>query len=222
MAKSIIIKELANSSIDTATALKRLKILLLSLKKPKLDNWVNCELNGYKEIANVPDYRRFRGQVTANFIIGNAYRMITYNNTPLPTTNLSKEIRDRIEEITFSEGITAIKEMEGQELGKSLPPEIYGVLTKGTNIDSITSASVRVSKIAPVEIISAVETKVLEILCVLEKEFGILDELDLDCSDKSEKAIDDISQRILNIIYVDKSITIGDDNKITKSDFYIE
>lgn len=45
MAKSTIIKELANSKIDTATALKRLKILLLNLDKPELNDWVNCELN---------------------------------------------------------------------------------------------------------------------------------------------------------------------------------
>ena len=64
MAKSKIIKELANSSIDTATALKRLKILLLNLNKPELNNWVNSELNGYKNADDVPEYRRFRGKVT--------------------------------------------------------------------------------------------------------------------------------------------------------------
>ena len=78
MAKSKIIKELANSSIDTATALKRLKILLLNLNKPELNNWVNSELNGYKNADDVPEYRRFRGKVTANFIIGNAYKMMKY------------------------------------------------------------------------------------------------------------------------------------------------
>lgn len=222
MAKSKIIKELANSSIDTTTALKRLKILLLSLNKPELDNWVNCELNGYKNIDDVPDYRRFRGQVTANFIIGNAYKMMTYTNTPLPTTNLSDEIKDIIEEGVFNEGISAIKEMEGNELGKSIPPEIYGALTKGTNITSITSASAKISKTAPTEIISSVETKILEILCILEKEFGILDELDIECSDKSEQEINEVCQKILNVIYVDKSITIGNDNKISKSDLHTQ
>lgn len=222
MAKSKIIKELANSSIDTATALKRLKILLLSLNKPELNNWVNCELNGYKNGDDVPDYRRFRGQVTANFIIGNNYKMMTYKNTPLPTANLSGDIKDIIEEGIFNEGISAIKEMEGSELGKSIPPEMYGELTRGTNITSITSASTRVSKTAPTEIIASVETKILEILCILEKEFGILDDLDIECSDKSEREIDDVCQKILNVIYIDKSITIGNDNKITKSDIHTQ
>lgn len=222
MAKSKIIKELANSSIDTATALKRLKILLLSLNKPELDKWVNSELNGYKNIDEVPAYRRFRGQVTANFIIGNSIKMAKYTNTPLPTSDLPDEIKDIIEEGVFNEGISAIKEMEGQNLGKSVPPELFGLLAKNTNITSITSASANISKTAPTEIIAAVETKILEILCVLEKEFGVLDDLDIDCSDKTEKEMDDVCRKILNIIYVDKSITIGDDNKITKSDLHTQ
>lgn len=222
MAKSKIIKELANSSIDTATALKRLKILLLNLNKPELNNWVNSELNGYKNADDVPEYRRFRGKVTANFIIGNAYKMMKYQNIPLPTANLPDEIQDIIEEGIFCEGISAIKEMEGNDLGKSIPPEMYGELARGTNITSITSATTRVSKTAPTEIIASVETKILEILCILEIEFGVLDELDIECSDKSDQEINEVCQKILNVIYVDKSITIGDDNKINKSDIHTQ
>lgn len=172
--------------------------MLLNLNKPELDNWVNSELNGYKNVDDVPEYRRFRGEVTANFIIRTAFKMMEYQNTPLPTANLSDEIPNIIEEGIFFEGISAIKEMEGNELGKSIPPEMYRDLARGTNITSITSATTRVSKTAPTEIIASMEAKILEILCILEKEFGVLEELDIECSDKSDQEINEVCQKILN------------------------
>lgn len=220
MAKSKIIKELANSCIDTATALKRLKILLVNLNKPELNAWVNNELNGYKNDDEVPEYRKFHGEVIANFIVGNAYKMMKYQNTPLPTANLSEEVQGVIEKVIFREGISAIKRMEGSDLGQGIPPEMYRELTRGTNISSITSANIRVSHMAPTEIIASVETRILEILCILEKEFGVLDELDIECADKSEQEIEEVCQKILNVIYVDKSIAIGDGNKINKSNIH--
>lgn len=218
MAKSTIIKELANSKIDTATALKRLKILLLNLDKPELNDWVNCELNGYKDTKTIPPYRRFRGQLNANFVIGNSIRLTKYTNTPLTTVNLPDDIRDAVEEVVFCEAIAAINSMEGQELGKIIPPEFYSYLTKGTNISSITSAKVNINNSAPIEVIAAVENRILEILVLLEKEFGNLDDLDINCDTKTEQELQKVYEQIINIIYVDKSVSIGNDNKINKTD----
>ena len=46
MAKSKIIKELANGSIDTQTALKRTKVLLQELDNDDVLRWINCEIEG--------------------------------------------------------------------------------------------------------------------------------------------------------------------------------
>lgn len=218
MAKSMIIKELANSEIDTVTALKRLKILLFNLDKTELNDWVNCELNGYKDIKTIPPYRRFRGSLIANFVIGNSVHLAKYTNTPITTANLPNNIRDAIEEVVFYESIAAINSMKGQELGKIIPPEFYGYLTKGTNISSIISARVNINNYAPVEVIAAVENRVLEILVLLEKEFGNLDDLDINYDLKTKQELQKVCDQIINIIYVDKSISIGDDNKIAKTD----
>lgn len=218
MAKSTIIKELANSEIDTATALKRLKILLLNLAKPELNDWVNCELNGYNDKKSIPSYRRFRGHLNANFVIGNAVHLTKYTNTPMPTANLPDDVRDAVEEVVFCESIAAINSMKGQDLGKIVPPEFYGYLVKGTNISSITSAKVNITNSAPVEVITAVENRILDILILLENEFGNLDDLDINYDSKTEQELQKVCNQIINIIYVDKSVNIGNDNKMTKTD----
>jgi len=46
MAKSMIIKDIANGTIDTTTALKRAKILFAALDNAELLNWVNYEISG--------------------------------------------------------------------------------------------------------------------------------------------------------------------------------
>lgn len=216
MAKSKFIKELANNTIDITTALKRLKVLLIDLDKAEINEWIDCELNGYKDTSKIPSYRKFVGQVKASFIIGR-YNMMKYTDTPLPTCNIPDDIKEFIEEVVFSESISAIKLMEGERIGKIIPPEFYSYLTKGTNIDSITSAQIEIPKTTPREVISAVENRILDILILLEKEFGNLDELDLDITNKSPKELETISNKITVIVYNDCSVNIGDNNKIKDS-----
>ena len=49
MAKSKIIKDLANGVVDTQTALKRTKVLLQDLGDKDLLNWVSYEIGGYPD-----------------------------------------------------------------------------------------------------------------------------------------------------------------------------
>ena len=49
---------------------------------------------------------------------------------------------------------------------------------------------------------------------LLEKEFGNLDELDIDLSTKDETEIENITNNIMVIFYNDNSVTIGDNNKM--------
>lgn len=52
------------------------------------------------------------------------------------------------------------------------------------------------------------------VLMILEKEFGCLDELDIDITTKSKEEIEAINNRILVLVYNDNSVSIGDGNKI--------
>ena len=58
MAKSKIIKELANGSIDTQTALKRTKVLLQELDNDDVLRWINCEIEGSSHVSVYHSYHR--------------------------------------------------------------------------------------------------------------------------------------------------------------------
>lgn len=64
-----------------------------------------------------------------------------------------------------------------------------------------------------VNALSVIENKLLDILLVLEKEFGSLDDLDIDISNKSKAELQDVATQITYIIN-DNSVIIGDGNKI--------
>lgn len=62
MARSQIIKDIANNTVDLQTALKRVKVLLQEFDDEKLLEWVNYEIEGYPSDAEVPEYRKILGQ----------------------------------------------------------------------------------------------------------------------------------------------------------------
>lgn len=78
----------------------------------------------------------------------------------------------------------------------------------------ITSARVVIGEHIISNIFSIIESKLLDILMILEKEFGSLDELDIDTTSKSDEEIEDINNRILVLVYNDNSVSIGDGNKM--------
>ena len=56
-----------------------------------------------------------------------------------------------------------------------------------------------------------------EAVATVISEFGNLDELDIDVTSKGPEELQDISEKIILIIYHDQSVTIGDNNKIKDS-----
>ena len=67
-------------------------------------------------------------------------------------------------------------------------------------------------------IISTLRTKMIKAMLELEKEYGNLDKLDIDTSSKTKQERESINTTVINYIYNDSSITIGNDNKFKDVD----
>jgi hypothetical protein len=59
--------------LSLSSALLKTKVLLHKLGAPELTDWVNMELHGYVDGAEVPDYRMVHGVLKGN-ISNIAYR----------------------------------------------------------------------------------------------------------------------------------------------------
>ena len=227
MAKSKIIKDLANGTISTHTALMRTKVLLQEFDNDSLLDWVNCEIEGYPDSAQLPKYRRIKGVLRGSYFEGSIAVHIKYTDVSLPLGTLTTEQKDAILTTNITQGIEALKELiskngEGREseIAKPIPADFFGLIALANNNMGMIIQSARVVLSTPdlYGIFPRVESKLIDILSYLEKQFGNLDDLDIDITSKSQEDIEGISDHIHMIIYNDFSVTIGDKNKINGSE----
>lgn len=214
MAKSNIIKNFINSNMDINTAFQNLMAILYCLEDENLINWANKELSGYDSINELPEYRKLKGRVMASYIVGN----MKYSNAPFIISHLDDDIQENLININLYSSISTLEEMKNKgesRIGKPIPPEFYILLQENTNAH-IIEASVNTDLSSINDVISKVRVKILKTLLFLEKEFGNLDELDIDISIKNKEELKNIVQHIHFNLY-DNSIKIGDGNKIKGS-----
>lgn len=220
MAKSKIIKDIANSETDTITALKRAKILFASLDNAELVDWVNYEIAGYPTDAKLPDYRIKHGELKGSYFKGSMASHMKWTDVSIPLGKMPTNEKDDLLRVSFYDGVNALKQLvenaDNGHLVKSIPADLFPYIAK-CNKDpymNIVAARVVVSTHCVTNIFSVIENRLLDALLLLEKEFGFLDDLDIDVSAKSSEDIEEIAKKVYVIIYNDRSVHIGDGNKI--------
>ena len=224
MAKSKIIKDLANGVVDTQTALKRTKVLLQDLGDKDLLNWVSYEIGGYPDDSDVPEYRVVSGQLYGSYFKGSMVSQMLYSNVPLPLGKIPEELQHSFIWHEIRTAIGALKETLDEDkdnLGFSvvIPADFYSAIAHYNNDPYmiITSASVKLNMPQIRNIFSQVESKLLDVLTYFEKKFGPLDELDFDVDRKTPEEMDEIINHLSLVIYNDNSVNIGDNNRIKES-----
>lgn len=215
MARSKIIKDFINSNMNIDIALQNLLAILYCLDDNSLINWAKQELAGYKNDANLPQYRKLKGVLMASFMVG----YTQYSKRPFGITHLDEDFQNKLLSVNMYSSISTLEKIKDNKectVAKPITQEFFSILQENTNAN-ITKASVEVDLGSINDIVSKVKTKILETLLFLEKEFGSLDNLDIDISVKDENEIKNIIQHIQVNLY-DNSISIGDNNKIKNTD----
>ncbi|UZP04423.1 hypothetical protein JW813_05290 [Clostridium botulinum] len=210
MAKSKLIKNFINSNMDIDTALQNLLVILNDFDNESLTNWARKELTGYEHNDELPNYRKLTGRFIASYFVG----YVHYSNVQFGIDHLGEDLVKLIKTVNFYSSISSLDLAinSGNGLSKPIQPEHFGLIQSNSNAN-ITSAQVNVDVTALKGVTSTVRTKILETLLLLEKEFGNLDDLDIDISTKTTEEVNAIIQNIQVTLY-DNSITIGDNNKI--------
>lgn len=220
----MIIKDIANGAIDTTTALKRAKILFAALDGAELLNWVNYEISGYPTDANLPDYRIERGALKGTYFKGSIASHIKWNDVSIPLGKMPSDVIDEFLSVPFYDGVSALKQLvensDNGQLARTIPADLFPFIAKYNNDPymNIVTARVVVSTYCVTNMFSVIENRLLDALLLLEKEFGILDDLDIDTTIKSPEEIQSIAKRVYVIVYNDQSVHIGDGNKIKDTD----
>lgn len=218
MARSTITKELANDKVSIETALSRLLVIASDIGNDELSKWAENELNGYKISDDIPEYRIVKnGQIRYTGIIGN-YQV---SNASLPLlSDVQKENPD-VFNFPILDSIGTIQNLVskgekfiyGRDITRIVPSICALPYTQFTEIKQIVPLNTFTN------MISNLKTKLLQIFIKLDKEYGNLDDLDINIEGKSTEEVEKINRTLNALIVIDKSIKIGDKNKIENSDF---
>lgn len=214
MAKSQIIKDLANGKVDLHTSLKRTKVILQEIGNNDINDWINNEIEGYKNIEDIPEYRKVRGILRGSFIDG----VLNRCNVAIPLNNVDNDDVEALVVNSSKQSVYALQQAisSNHSFERKLTHQECAYLSKKTGY-GIYDAYAQTDSSAVMNILSQIENKLLDILMCLEKEFGNLDELDINIESKSENDLKRIVNYICVIINNDKSVTIGNNNEFNNS-----
>ena len=228
MAKSKIIKQFVNNEITTKQALERMLVLAKDIKDKNLAKWIRREIQGYEKNETTPKYRKipilyigtYRTQSIVAFnIVGELHK-----NAMLPTLfldDMSQKEKDEFSHKFIDIPIEMLEQIikNKEEVEEVLSPKHFQAFQYKANIEVLSAKKV-FDRIYLSKIIEKVRVRIIDILTELEKEFGCLDNLDIDIENKCKKE----RQKIYNVINViiqdnhtDNNIEIGNNNDISDS-----
>ena len=202
MAKSQLIKDLVTDNITIEQALLRVKVISHSLKNNVLEEWIENEINGYAVEDVVPGYRKKAGY-TIKYSGFNGRAEV--KNGVLQEQVFPKEIQELLRNTDIRDGVRTVEDvLSGDKLvGKDLM-SIAGVVHKNSG-GAIQCVSLfqELSRTNYTQIIGAIKNNLLSVMLKMEDQFGVLDSLDIDTSQKSCEEIIEINKEINNVIGYD-------------------
>lgn len=218
MAKSKIIKALANNEISMEIALNRLLIIASDLDNDNLADWAAAELHGYSKDMELPAYRKKK---SLHFTYSGINGHFQITNSPFTNLEIIAEHDGNAFNVPIRDSVTALQTFVDNHETQSYCRDytyLSGYVYEQTGIQC-TSIMQRIPLNFLQNILSEIKTRLLRILIKLDKEYGCLDDLDVDTTAKSPEEIAAINKVVNNYIYIDNSVNIGDNNKIKDANF---
>ena len=234
MAKSKLIRDLISDDLSLVQAFDRLLVIAMELNDRNLIKWAKQEKYGYGKDDEVPDYRYIKLVPIGDYRHYSMGYITTYSNQVLPTIGFTPEMKEKIENFKNRDSIAQIIDAKkaldnGKLVGIVEKPEFFSLFEEGTNI-KVIRATLALNPLELGKILESTKTRLIEVLTLLEKNFGNLDEVDIDTRDYSDneisalkKAVEQVlkGQPICTTYYITgskiKNSNIGKDNKTEKA-----
>jgi len=175
---SVLLDDIINLAIDGKQPLPDLlrKCLLLGheLKNERLKEWANQELNGYKSVGDIPDYRHMQGIAKGHFMGPYGGELKNY---PIPPAALEEKHRHWAREVYLPHGVSAYEEIlkASDETAITFPwPGDMVLYYQQKFLDGygLVSAWLVVSKNAFVEVLDTIRNRTLNMALQLKDELG--------------------------------------------------
>ena len=198
MTKSQLIKDIATNKIDLEEGLQRLLIITSELDNEMISEWIISELNGYGRDDIIPDYRK---RISYRIVYSGINGKLKMTNQTLPLHYFSKGLRDDIDGITIKESIKVIETIvkKGETIGCDLTALASDVF-ENTGIQCYKIFQ-EYSNISFEQLLSNVKSKLILFLLDLEKQFGNLDNLDIEIGKITSGKKEEVTKSFTQLFY---------------------
>lgn len=160
---SELIEDLTSADTSIEFCLLKAKVLAHQIGDADFKQWVNNEINGYNEEAEVPPYRTLK--LTILGTISNGY--YRYSDRPLPTLHIEDSIRKKLTNQSIRNGISSISSMLStkEKYAVHISPEFYPIFNKNFAEGYEVEYAKGVHAIGAIqEIITQVKSRLLDFL----------------------------------------------------------
>jgi hypothetical protein len=214
-----IINELIDTEKSLSSPLLKTKVLASRLQNETLLNWVSNELKGYDTTGELPDYRKYNGNITGTYINGN----MQYNDQPVPTAGLKMKLEEVLRSMDFYISISALETLKGENRSGSLehtfPAELIGLIQQnwrkmGNPYLQLINCKKSVSVNAVVEILAFVRNNLLDFMLKIDAEFGNITEIE-ELKTKKEEIATIMNHTIINNTGDGNILNTGEKAQIT-------
>jgi len=213
---SEIIINLIDNKSTLSDALYQLKTLLFDLNDKSIIGWIDSELVGYGKDDVIPSYRCIRTELFGEVqYCSNGYLINRKMPIPVKTNQLNLLIFKMGDSISMVEKWAKEENVASKDVPFDLRLAAYAADMNLGELCQIMNAWRAIPCACFFEIFNSVKSRILEILLRLEDKYGDLDDYTIDFGNGKDKKV--LGETIINIIYNDSSITIGNDNKINNS-----
>lgn len=167
-----IIQLLSNEQSSLTEALLKTKLLLRQVQRKDLVAWVNHELTGYPEAADLPDYRILESRVMGDLMAPGW----TANNQAIPIMHLENDYREKLEKAEMRESLTLVQELATKpqsSIRRPFPPEANRKL--GSNLANgwqVQSAWCEISVLSVQNILIQARSRLLDFVLELKDSLG--------------------------------------------------
>lgn len=206
MAKSKIIKEIANEEVSLQVSLKRALIIASDIGNESFKKWIQKELSGYSENDDLPPYRVFKGVFKVSYFMMGRQR----KDEPMSVSALFGDDHDNLNFYNCYDNIAFLEDAcKDEKLRK-----VDWIYLKKHLRKQVDSFFLEIPQSQFSNAIAKVTEELLTVLLKIDSELGNLDNLDV-CLESEQKRM--VVNEIINN-YFGSVIKMGDNNEINKSE----
>lgn len=168
-----LINEISDESVSLSQVFLKVKVLIHGLNNKDLDQWIENELQGYKDGSKLPEYRIVPARVMATF--QNVVQRFTHH--PIPLNHLDDGLRESLERVRIGMSVSALEDLyktpDANGMATPVPFEMFSLLAQGLD-DSyqILSANREIPKPRLYQILTTIRSRLLNALLDMKDSFG--------------------------------------------------